>query len=196
MTGSVLVVVAGEPGSGKDRFAKLVSKRTGARLVEAVSGAFKPGLEPSELPETDEYRALLAQARLALEAGECVVLAAPFHLAGARRDLMRMASQVRCALLYIECNANEVVRRRRVRDRLNARLDDPKEVAEVLDRVIALGGLGEPVRSEIPRACQMAIDTTVGIDLWAGLAAGRVEAYVAQGKAAAEAAGVAALSAG
>src|SRR5687767_1785412 len=134
MTGSVLVVVAGQPGSGKERFARLVSKRTGARLVEAVSGSLERGLDPAELPDAEEYRSLLAQARLSLEAGECVTIAAPFHTLASRRELMKMASQVRCALLYIECCANETVRRRRLRDRFRAQLTSAEEIANMLER--------------------------------------------------------------
>ena len=174
-TTAVLVVVAGQAGAGKTRFASIVAERTGARHL-AMSEMI-PAREEEVLPEQDDYAALLAVAGKALEAGQSVVVSGPFHTTASRKEVMRVAGDAQCALLYVECNANDEVRRRRLKDaliaaekltglekRLNALLSQDAEHAELLD--------------EIPRACQMLIDTTVGLALWAQLASCRVEAYV------------------
>jgi predicted kinase len=175
---TVLLAVAGTSGAGKERFAGMVAQRIGARLVKAVSGRELPGVDPGSMPDADEYAALTKTAKMALDAGQSVVIAAPFHTRDSRRELMKLACDARAALLYVECSSNATVRRRRLRSRLVA-LGGSAELEARLDRILEGDLEFEPVLREIPRACQMLIDTTVGIDLWAGLAAGRLESYLA-----------------
>lgn len=176
-TTAVLVVVAGEAGAGKNRFGEVLAARSGARLVQSVSGGpLLPGIDPADLPDADEYATLLQTARLSLDAGVSVVLVAPFHTIASRRAAMKLASEIRCALLYVECSANEAVRRRRLKIRFQK--EGLGNLEAHLDAIIATDKLFQSVVREIPRACQMMVDTTVGIELWAGLAAGRVDTYL------------------
>jgi predicted kinase len=163
-TSAVLVVVAGQSGAGKARFGSIVATRTGARLLrmdEMLAGDSEP--------EPEDYLSLLSVAGAALAGGRSVVVVAAFHTAASRRAVLKIAGDTRAALLFVECSANDEVRRRRLRDekRLHERIAAEPHYAEVGD--------------EIPRACQMLIDTTVGLSLWAGLAACRVESYVSLG---------------
>lgn len=175
---AVLVVVAGQAGAGKARFARILAARTGARLIESVSGGpLRAGVDPAALPDKGEYATLLQTARMSLESGESIVLAAPFQTVASRKALVKLSGEVRCALLFVECSADDVVRRRRLQ--LRYRDEGLADVERHLDEVIAAGSDFESVGREIPRSCQMLLDTTVGIELWAGLAAGRVESFLA-----------------
>lgn len=170
---AVLVLVAGQAGSGKSRFGSIVAERTSARKLD-----FAEMLGGQEaLPEQEDYASLLAVAGKALEAGQSVVVVGPFHTLESRSEVMRVASESQSALLYVECSANEEVRRRRVKDELIA-AGKLGGLEKNLLRRMADDAAHEPLGDEIPRACQMLIDTTVGLSLWAGLAACRVETYV------------------
>ena len=174
---AVLVVVAGTAGSGKTRFGSIVSERTGARRLD-VNEMLGEGVD--DLPASEDYAALLAVAGKALDAGQSVVVVGPFESMESRKQVMRVASDAQSALLYVECSANDHVRTRRVRDELIAseKLTNlEKRVAKQIGHDASHIELGD----EIPRACQMLIDTTVGLSLWAGLAACRVDAYVQVG---------------
>ncbi len=160
----VLVAVAGLPGTGRRRFGRLVAERTKAPLVELE---VDPG-RADPLPSAAEYGAGLRRAVGLLAAGSPVVFVAPFHSAAARRELMRAAGDARCALLFVACGANEAVRRRRLRERF---------APPAIERLLAADPRFDTEHHEIPRACQMVLDTTVGVALWASLAAGRVETF-------------------
>lgn len=173
---AVLVTVAGQAGAGKGRLASQIAERISAKRVDVIGD-----LEP--LPAPVEYSQALSLAREALATGTSVVLVGPFHTRESRRELMRLASETRAALLYVECSANESVRRRRLRIRALATSEGPtltRQEAEVwVQRLVSEDAAFDRVGGEIPRAAQMLIDTTVGVDIWAGLAAGRVEAWFA-----------------
>ena len=173
---AVLVAVAGQAGAGKSRLAAQISRRIAARRVDVIGD-----LEP--LPATVEYAQAISKAREALVIGSSVVVTGPFHTRDSRRELMRLAGETRAALLYVECAANESVRRRRLRIRALAVNDGPELTRAEADlwvqRLLAEDPAFERVGAEIPRAAQMLVDTTVGIDIWAGLAASRVEAWFA-----------------
>ena len=176
-TTAVLVVVAGEAGSGKNRFGEVLAERSGACLVQSVSGGpLRHGIDPADLPDAEEYATLLQTAKMSLDAGSSVVLVAPFHTIASRKAAMKLASEIRCALLYVECSANEAVRRRRLKIRF--RKEGLGNLEAHLDAMVSNDKLFQSVVREIPRACQMMVDTTVGIELWAGLAASRVETYL------------------
>src|SRR4051812_11591595 len=115
---AVLVVVAGQAGAGKNRFATIVAERTGARHL--AMSEMLAATEDEALPEPDDYASLLAVAGKALEAGQSVVISGPFHSLASRNEVMRVASDAQCALLYVECSANIEVRRRRLKDALIA----------------------------------------------------------------------------
>ena len=172
---AVLVVVAGQAGAGRERFGAIVSERTGARLLDMA--AMMAASDEEMLPDEEDYASLLAVAGKALDAGQSVVVSGPFHSLESRKEVMRIASDAQSALLYVECSANEEVRRRRVRDGLIA----AEKLTGLEKRVATLmshDAKHAELRDEIPRACQMLIDTTVGLALWAQLASCRVEAYV------------------
>lgn len=161
MRPAVLVVIAGLSGAGKSRFGRIVAERTGAARLDMTE--MLGGEERDAAPDLEDYEALLVVATQALAGGQSVVVVGPFHTLDSRAVVLRAASESGSALLYVECIANESVRHRRSKSRaLLARADD---------EYVRVG-------NEIPRACQMIIDTTVGIALWAGLASSRVEAYV------------------
>lgn len=172
----VLVAVAGQAGSGKGRLAGLIAQRIGAHRID-VSSDLGP------YPESGAYLDALSKASDVLQkgGGPRIVLAGPFHTRDSRRKLLRLASASRSALLYVECAANEFVRRRRLRIRLTSgpeALTAPE--AELwVNRLVSDDGLFERTGFEIPRAAQMLIDTTVGVDIWGGLAASRVELWAA-----------------
>lgn len=171
---AVLVAVAGMAGSGKHRLAARIVERIGA-LCATVSG------ELEEYPGVVEYVEAVTRARSVLTTGGSIVVVGPFHTREARRSLLRLASETRSALLYVECTANESVRRRRLRNRA---LRGPEELsaqeAELwVNKLIAEDAKFERVGTEIPRAAQMLVDTTVGVDIWGGLAASRVETWAA-----------------
>lgn len=173
---AVLVAVVGQAGAGKGRLAAQIAERISAKRVDVIGD-----LEP--LPAPVEYSHAVARARESLAAGVSVVLVGPFHTRESRRELMRVASETRAALLYVECSANESVRRRRLRARAIATGEGPALTPQEADvwvqRLISEDVAFDRVAGEIPRAAQMLIDTTVGIDIWAGLASGRVEAWFA-----------------
>lgn len=173
MESAVLVAVAGKAGAGKGRLASRLASRLGARRVEVLARV-------GGCPQASEYADAIEAARTSLSAGETVVMIGPFHTRESRRELMRLASDTRSALLYVECSANESVRRRRLRLRLEGEIAAGAiEVDAWIGRLVGQDPGFERVGSEIPRAAQMLVDTTVGIDIWAGLAASRVEAWFA-----------------
>lgn len=172
---AVLIAVAGQPGAGKSRLAITVATRLNARLVQ-VAGDLEI------LPDAEEYSAAMVSARRALAADETVVVVGPFHTRASRRELMRIASDTRSALLYVECSANESVRRRRLRKRILANGGEELPAGELdrwVARLVAQDGAFERIGAEIPRAAQMLVETTVGVDIWAGLASSRVETWFA-----------------
>ena len=172
---AVLIAVAGQPGAGKSRLAMAVATRLSARLVQ-VAGDLET------LPDASDYSAAMASAKRALGANETVVVVGPFHTRVSRRELMRVASDTRSALLYVECSANESVRRRRLRKRILAHGGEELPAPELdrwLTRLLAQEGGFERIGAEIPRAAQMLVETTVGVDIWSGLAASRVETWFA-----------------
>ena len=109
----VLVAVAGQAGSGKSTLAAIIAKRTGASRIDVSS-------DQAPFPESNAYANALSDAGaiLAENSRARIVLSGPFHTKEARATLMRLASATRSALLYVECSANEFVRRRRLRIRL------------------------------------------------------------------------------
>ena len=170
----VLVAVAGQAGSGKSTLAAIITTRIEASRINVSS-------DQVPFPESIAYTNALSEAGAILAADRCarIVLCGPFHTKDARGTLMRLASATRSALLYVECSANEFVRRRRLRIRLTSgpeALTAPE--AELwVNRLVSDDSLFERTLSEIPRAAQMLIDTTVGIEIWGGLAASRVELW-------------------
>lgn len=172
---AVLVVVAGTAGAGKSRFGSIVAERTGARRLDVAE--LINGIDDDELPGPDDYASLLAVAGKALESGQSVVVIGPFHTLASRKEVMRVASDAQSALLYVECSANESVRKRRLRDELIA-AEKLTGLDKRLTKRMAQDDDHVPLEDEIPRACQMLIDTTIGLSLWASLAACRVDAYV------------------
>ena len=176
MTAAVLVAVAGQAGGGKRRLAERVAERLRGYRVDVLGD-----LEP--YPTLEEYAEAVASARAALAGGNSVVLSGPFHTRESRRLLMRLASETGSALLYVECSANEAVRRRRLRARILSGHEEPaltEAEAELwVNRLVGEDPQFERTGAEIPRAAQMLVDTTVGVEIWAGLAASRVEAWFA-----------------
>jgi predicted kinase len=174
MAAAVLVAVAGQAGSGKSRLAARIVERLGARRIDVSS-------DLSPYPDGVLYAQAITSARAGLASGSSIVLVGPFHTREARRGLLRLASETRSALLYVECSANESVRARRIRRRLMSGPDalSPAEAALWVGRLQAEDTSFERTGSEIPRAAQMLVETTVGIDIWGGLAASRVEAWIA-----------------
>lgn len=171
---AVLIAVAGMAGSGKSRLAARIVERIGARKAEACG-------DLEEYPDVLAYAAAVARARDVLTAGGAIVLVGAFHTRESRRSLLRLASETRSALLYVECAANESVRRRRLRLRATSG-SDPLTAAETelwVNKLVGEDAKFERVGSEIPRAAQMLVDTTVGVDIWGGLAASRVETWIA-----------------
>lgn len=174
MAAAVLVTVAGPAGSGKSRLASRILERLGAHRIDVCS-------DLSPFPASAAYADAVAGARVSLSAGSSVVLVGPFHTRDSRRSLLRVASETRSALLYVECAANESVRARRLRLRAMSGSDalTAPETALWVARLLAEDPKFERTGNEIPRAAQMLVDTTVGVDIWGGLAASRVEAWVA-----------------
>lgn len=174
---AVLVAVAGQAGSGKSRLAGLIADRLGARRIDV-------GDDVAPYPDSTGYANALSTATQALASGSLsrIVLCGAFHTCDARRKLLRLASASRSALLYVECSANEFVRRRRLRIRLTTGPDalTAPEAELWVNRLVADDSLYELMGFEIPRAAQMLIDTTVGVDIWGGLAASRVELWAAE----------------
>ena len=171
---AVLIAVAGMAGAGKSRLAARIVERIHA-LKSDVSG------ELEEYPDVVAYADAVSRAREVLTAGGSIVLVCPFHTRESRRSLLRLASETRSALLYVECSANESVRRRRLRNRAMSGAD-PLTRAETdlwVNKLVGEDSKFERVGTEIPRAAQMLVDTTVGVDIWGGLAASRVETWIA-----------------
>lgn len=172
---SVLVAVAGQAGAGKKRLAELIARRIGARRIE-VAGDQEP------FPEPAAYASAFSEAATALDTdGGRIVLVGAFHTRESRRKLLRVAGATRSALLYLECSANEFVRRRRLRMRLTSGPDalTPPEAELWVNRLVSDDARFERTGFEIPRAAQMLIDTTVGVEIWGGLASSRVELWAA-----------------
>lgn len=174
MAAAVLVAVAGQAGSGKSRLAARIVERLGARRID-VSADLSP------CPEPVAYAQAMTNARAGLASGSSVVLVGAFHTREARRGLLRLASETRSALLYVECSANESVRARRIQRRAMSGPDalSAAEAELWVARLMAEDASFERTGAEIPRAAQMLVETTVGIDIWGGLAASRVEAWIA-----------------
>ena len=173
----VLVAVAGQAGSGKSRLAELIAQRLGAHRIDVST-------DQEPFPESIAYAKALSEVGgiLAASSGARIVVAGPFHTRESRRTLLRLASGTRSAVLYVECSANEFVRRRRLRIRLTSGTE-PLTAPEAelwVNRLISDDERFERTGFEIPRAAQMLIDTTVGVDIWAGLAASRVELWAAE----------------
>lgn len=172
---SVLVAVAGQAGAGKNRLAELIARRIGARRID-VAGDQEP------FPEPAAYASALSEAAAGLDAdaGRVVIVGA-FHTRDSRRKLLRVAGATRSALLYLECSANEFVRRRRLRLRLTSGADalTTPEADLWVSRLVSDDSRFERTGPEIPRAAQMLIDTTVGVEIWGALASSRVELWAA-----------------
>jgi predicted kinase len=174
MAAAVLVAVAGQAGSGKSRLAARIVERLNARRIDVSS-------DLSPYPDGVQYAQAITSARAGLASGNSMVVVGPFHTREARRSLLRLASETRSALLYVECSANESVRARRIRRRAMSGPDalSAAEAALWVGRLMAEDPSFERTGSEVPRAAQMLVETTVGIDIWGGLAASRVEAWIA-----------------
>ena len=137
--GPAIVLCCGLSGSGKTTLAVALARSTGFRLISSDAlRKQRAGIDPQQRTPaaqaatlyTDDarravYDALAAEARLALAAGEPVLLDATFHRRTERAPLHALARELRVPLLIVECVADEDT----IRERLRMRAERPIEAA-------------------------------------------------------------------
>ena len=111
----MLILIAGLPGSGKTSLAQAISQLLNAKHFHSDQVRRELGLwghyQPAD--KAAVYNELLSRTRLALEAGETVVVDSTFYLASLRNPFDLVAKQLGVKAIWVLATApNEILRQR------------------------------------------------------------------------------------
>lgn len=142
-----MVLVGGLPGTGKSTLAQAIAGRTGWKVISS-DVIRRGGYESAGAPSTGgygegrystlgveaNYREMLSLGREQLTRGQSVILDATWATEDRRRSAQRMAEELACEVIGLECDAPGEVADARIRNR---RADDYSEATPEVARRMA-----------------------------------------------------------